>query len=504
MTMRRPTSDHSDPAIEVRLRPSAPAASAGAALRAAAESVGIGAERSTRLRVLVEQLVEEARERECAASDEDVVVRIVEHGASLHVEVADHRLPVTPAEARRARSRRMVALGFADRLHLANHGVDGNVAEVEVGAAGDDRSLSHLEGTQVLGDHPPRASDEEAAALEIRPMVPADAEGLARCVYRCYGYTYLDPLMYRPDHVRRALRSGLMRSIVAVTPGGEVVGHIAMTFERGDDPVPEGGKLVVDPRYRGHHVAERLAAERRRLAGELGLPGVWAECVTNHVFSQREVLGSGGGEVGFLIGATPASITMADLEDEAVGRHSLLAMFVPLADEPPDEPAVVHVRPHVAELVADMAVRLGLERGIDATGTGAAPASAATTLSTSVSGEAGTAHVRLGSVGEDLLDRLDAELDGLASFDLAAVHLDVPAWEPSGAWAQEQAARLGFFFGAWLPSFAPGGDVVRMQRIGSHPVDVAHAQCARSEGEAVRDAVVEDWRRVRTGALTDN
>ena len=162
-------------------------------------------------------------------------------------------------------------------------------------------------------------------------MDPSDALGVARCVYRCHGYTYLDPVMYRPRLLRGALRSGLVHALVAVTPEGEIVGHIALSWERAGDLVPEGGKLVVDPRYRGHHLAERLAEELAAVAVELGLSGVWCECVTNHSHSQKEVLAGGGAETGLLIGATPSSVTMAALGNTAQGRHSLLTMWTPVA-----------------------------------------------------------------------------------------------------------------------------------------------------------------------------
>jgi anti-sigma regulatory factor (Ser/Thr protein kinase) len=487
--MRTPSSAHAEPSVEVVLRPDAPATAAGAALRSVAEAAGVGSERSSRLRVLVEQLVTEARARERAAADGDVVVRVVEAGTEIHVEVADHRLPVTATEARRLDSRRLVALGFADHLHTASHGAEGNVAEVSVAAVGDE--VAGLDGESVLDEAVPRVADDDAAALEIRELRPGDAEGLARCVYRCYGYSYLDPMMYRPELIRRAARSGLLRSVVAVTPAGEVVGHIAMTFERLGDPVPEGGKLVVDPRFRGHHVAERLAEGRRALGERVGLAGVWMECVTNHVFSQREVLASGGSEVGFLIGVTPPSITMAGLDDEALGRHSLLAMFLPVQGAPP---GVVHVPGRHCELVSGLAGRLGLERTVASDG---APAGGHTTLSVSVASDVGSAHLRLGRIGGDVVERVAEELEGLAAFDLAVVHLDVPAWLPAGSWAAESLERLGFCFGAWLPAFRSEGDVVRLQRIGSHPVDTVHAKCARSEGEAVRDVVIAEWERVR-------
>jgi anti-sigma regulatory factor (Ser/Thr protein kinase) len=487
--MREPSSSHAEPVLELRLRSDAPATAAGAALRAAAEAVGVGPDRSSRLRVLVEQLVTEARARERAAADGDVTVRVVEVGGGLHVEVADRRLPVTAAEARRLDSRRLVALGFADHLHTASHGEQGNVAEVSVRA--DAAPTADVGAEAVLDEAAPRVGDEIAAALEVRELHAADAEGLARCVYRCYGYSYLDPMLYRPELIRRAVRSRLLRSVVAVTPSGEVVGHIAMTFERAGDPVPEGGKLVVDPRYRGHHLAERLAEGRRAVAERLGLAGVWIECVTNHVFSQREVIASGGAETGFLIGVTPASVTMTGLADEAVGRHSLMTMFVPVRATPP---CVVHVPQRYGDLVAGLAGRLGLERTV---GTDGVRADGHTTLSTSVASDVGTAHLRLGRIGGDLIERVTQELEGLAPFDLAVVHLDVPIGGPAGAWAAESLERLGFCFGAWMPGFGPAGDVLRLQRVGSHPVDTAHVRCARPEGQEIRAAVLAEWERVR-------
>lgn len=489
--MRAPTSSAVEPAVELRLRPKAPATVAGAALRAVGEAAGVGPERATRLRVLVEQLVTEARGRECAAADEDVVVRVVEHGGVVHVEVADHRLPVTAAEARRLDSRRLVALGFADHLHTSSHGADGNVAEVAVSADGE--VDVDLDGEAVLDETVPRVTDEEAAAVEVRELRPADVDGLVRCVYRCYGYSYVDPLMYRPAQLRRAVRSGLLRSVVAVAGTGEVVGHVAMTFERSGDPVPEGGKLVVDPRFRGHHLAERLGDERRRLAGSLGLTGIWVECVTNHTFSQREVLAGGGSEVGLLIGAAPGTVRMADISSDAVGRRSLLAMFVPVAGPATD---TVHVPARHAGLVQELAAGLGLDRDVRPDGT---VATGATTLSTSVASDTGIAHVRLGRVGADVVDRVADEVESLAPFDLAVVHLDVPVAGAGSGGAVEALERLGFCFGAWLPGFAADGDVVRLQRIGSRPVDVDHVEVARDEGERIRSHVVEEWHRVRRG-----
>ena len=136
--------------------------------------------------------------------------------------------------------------------------------------------------------------------------------------------------MYRPRLLRSALRSGLVHAVVAVTPEDEIVGHIALSWERAGDLVPEGGKLVMDPRYRGHDLAERLAEERAAVAAELG--------------------------------------------NTAQGRHSLLAMWTPVAGI---AAATVHVPGRHVTLLDQHAQRAGVERKVlTATGPAGGPAPA--------------------------------------------------------------------------------------------------------------------------------
>ena len=461
-------------------------AAAGAAVRAMAMAAGLHPDRSTRFRVVIEELVREALDREWEGDVPEVAVRVHTGGGSLAVEVSDQALPLTAAESRSAPSRRLAALGFVDELHIASHGREGNVATCVVGVAAPGDNLG-----EVLDESAPDASDDEAEALVVRPMSIDDAAGLARCIYRCYGYTYKDPALYEPRHIAHALRRGLMRSVVAVRPDGEVVGHSALVVQRAGDPVPEAGRLVVDPRFRGHHLADRMAAVRMDAARDGTTPGIWAQAVTNHPGSQKEVAHLGGLEVGLLIGASPATVTMAALDNENVGRRTLIAMYTPI-ERPP---RAISMPPAHAELLKTLARELELER----TPLEAAAGSGTTRVRAIVVPDTGVAFVRVERIGTDAMTRIARELDGFDAFDLGAVHLDIPLIDPAAAAFATDLERLGFCFAAWLPEFAPSGDVLRVQRVGSHPVDVDHVICARSEGERIRDYVVKDWHRVRRG-----
>ncbi|MCD9624861.1 GNAT family N-acetyltransferase [Rhabdothermincola salaria] len=476
--------------LEMRLHDDVPAEATGAAVRAVATAYGVSPERATRLRVVVEELVREARQRERFAGAEDqIVVRIDHEATSLRVEVVDRRLPVVATESRHLPSRRLAAMGFVESLHVANRGKEGNVVECRVRP---DPPAEELHGVEQLPDDAADAPADLADRLEIRPMAEADAGALVRCVFRCYGYSYKDGSLYEPRSVRRALARGEQVSVVAALPDGEVVGHAAYFFEEPTDRVPEAGRLVVDPRFRGHHLAERLAQLRMAVAGERSIPGLWAECVANHPASQRGVLAVGGAEVGLLIGASPAGVVMAGLANSNEGRRSLVATYTPVSPAPARP---VHLPERHADLLRTLAHRVGCPRDVRTDVT--VPAEAASVVHLDLLASSGLAHLRVDRVGADLVERVEDELEGLVPFELGATHLDVALADPAAAWAVESLEALGFCWAAWVPEFRADGDVVRLQRVGEHAVDVEHVVCARPEGEALRDHVVAEWHRVR-------
>ena len=529
---RRPAPEraHDDQVASVQLTEACSPAVAGTAIEAQAVHCGLPPVRAAQLRVLVERLITEGRSREAVPGDTDVEVRLHHGPGHLRVEVRDRRLPLTAAETRRSQARRLAALGFADRIRIGRDGELGNRAEVEVQLDTDDSVADFVEPHDIGGPdtpRPPRVSEAEASALEVREMSPSDAAGLARCVYRCYGYTYLNPMLYRPRQIAAALRTGQMTSVVAVTPDGEVVGHMALTFDHSGDPVPEAGKLVVDPRYRGYHLSDRLAEHRKALAVEMELPGYWMECVTNHPYSQKEALATGGVETGLLLGMTPAGSEMTGVDNFSGGRHALIPCYVPLpADLDGGAQAGrsrhVHVPARHAELVDRLYGSLGLRREVEVhphapdgadlgapagadpgagtdSGGGTDPGGGGTVLTTDVTPAAGRAHLRVATLGDDLTERVAVELEGLMAFEVATTHIDVPLWQPAGAAAVEALEPLGFFWAALVPCFGAGGDVLRLQRLGDHAVQTEGIVCARAEAEQIRDFVLAEWHRVHRG-----
>lgn len=479
------------PELHMSLTDAAPPGSAGAAVHACALGKGFEPERATRLQVVVEELIREARMREAAPTiPGEVSVDVAFDGTSLEVTVVDHRLPLSVEQARHLPSRRLLALGFVDHLHIGFQGPTGNVATCRLTMApAHPDDLIHP-----LIPDAPDAPGVEQAAIDVRLMGPADTDGLVQCVFRCYGYTYPNPSMYRAAAIRRQLESGSMISAVAITPSGEVVGHVACTFDRPGDIIPEAGKMIVDPRYRGHHLAERLSLTRTRIAGERAIPGMWSETVTNHPASQRLAIERGAAEVGLLIGYGPRTITMVGLPGEKPLRHSFLAVFTPTGSLPA---ATLIVPEYAADHVAALAGRLGIAREIRTEPL--PPARARSRIHSAASALAGTAAIRVEEIGRDIVAQVADGLEEHAALAPSAVHLHLPATHPSAAWAAVELERIGFAWCAWMPAFLPTGDAIRLQRVSDHPIGLETIVCARAEGEAVRDFVVEEWTRVHRG-----
>uniref|UniRef100_B1XTL9 GCN5-related N-acetyltransferase n=1 Tax=Polynucleobacter necessarius subsp. necessarius (strain STIR1) TaxID=452638 RepID=B1XTL9_POLNS len=95
--------------------------------------------------------------------------------------------------------------------------------------------------------------------FNIESLRLTDIAPLIDCVKRCYGESYPNPVMYDPSQLKEVVDTKLMYSVIAKLPSSEVIGHCALTFDGPQNTSPEAGKMMVDPNYRGHQVAEKMA-----------------------------------------------------------------------------------------------------------------------------------------------------------------------------------------------------------------------------------------------------
>jgi len=464
----------------------APSSVPGGAIFELAVDRGISSSRARRLRVMVDELVHLAQLREHGDRPAEVTVRAWTESGHLYVEVNDHGIPVFDDDT--VIPHELVRLGFAEFIELHSHGREGNVARCSLHLSEMDARGELADREQVLSEDAPEAEPE--AEFHARAMLPSECDALARLVYRCYGYDYPADEIYYPERMSALIDGGLMHSAVVCNEAGELVAHASLTLARSKARIAEAGKLVVDPRYRSHGLARKVATLRLERAAELGLLGLWTECVSNHPFSQKNQRKLGARETGVFMGMLPASVQMVGLESEAEERGSLIPMYLPLAGSPARE---LYVPERYRELIAEIAEHLELERELTTRG---APAAKESRISVSVNRLLNVAVIDVAVAGADFLERLETHMEHLYDMRVSSVYLDLHLGDPGSAHAGDHVAGHGFFFSALLPESGAVGDVLRLQVHNHEHITPESIQLATDWGEGLLTRCVEDRARV--------
>ena len=364
-----------------------------------------------------------------------------------------------------------------DETRFVNLGRRGNRVEL----------LKHLPYTDVR-DHLPEEEHRrtlEATAvpedipLEIRMMRPEESFELSRCVYRSYGYSYDWDYIYYPERIRELQEQGLMISCVAVTPEGEIVGHLAITLEHPDSRAGESGQAVVDPRFRGHHLFPKMKTFMAEWAAGAGMYGLYSEATAVHPYSQRGNLHLGARETGFLLGYIPASVSYKQIGEEREGRRGSVALFyMRVRDEPERE--IYPPAPYL-EAVRRVVEHNGLRRVM---GEASDPALQPSRMSVEVRQDHNLAFVRVDEPGADLEELVRSHLRDLSLHRVDCVYVDLPLSHPATAGAAAGLENLGVFFGGIIPEAHPGGgDVLRLQYLNNIEIQAGDVSTASDFGE---------------------
>jgi hypothetical protein len=231
-----------------------------------------------------------------------------------------------------------------------------------------------------------------------------------------------------------------------------------------------------------------MAKKRIDIATELALPGFWTECVTNHPYSQREMIAFNAKETGLFIGDSPATISMKGLENHSDTRMSLLVFYLLLNDRP----HTIFIPSQHVEHIKILANDLNLQRNIlssKMTGSGK------TTFHTLINSSTQTANMSIDRIGSDLVSAVNNELRQLEVLNLASIYLDIPIEQEAAANALLELEKIGFFWGSWMPNFSTKGDSLRLQKI-YQAVNVDTIICARTQGDNIKKYAISEWRRV--------
>lgn len=423
------------------------------------------------------------------ADDGRYDVLVLRRPGKVVVAVEDRGLPFDYARFQDGEDRtlpEMLHRSFADEVRFVNLGRLGNRVELvkHLPRADVREHLPEEEHREVL--QAPAAPEE--IPLEIRAMRPEESFELSRCVYRSYGYSYDWDYIYYPDRIQELQERGLMRSCVAVTPDGELVGHLAVTVERPDSPVGEAGQAVVDPRFRGHHLFPRMKTFMAEQAAREGMYGLFSEATAVHPYSQRGNLELGAAETGFLLGYIPASVSYKEIGEDREGRRGSVALFY-LRTNPEPQRSVYPPAAYHRE-IQKVIEHNGLRREIESGGEPGLPASSR--MSVDVRRDHNLAFVRVEEPGSDLTELVERRLRELCLHRVDCVYVDLPLSHPATSRAGVGLRELGLFFGGIIPEAHPaGGDALRLQYLNNVEIERGDVSTASDFGRELLDLIFD-------------
>jgi len=349
------------------------AAAAVAAAREYAAAVGFGGRDLSRICLALEEAVCHAVSLGYGGERDMLRVGLGRSALGLQITILSKGLPLDEEALPRFDPHRLQSEGDMTGMqaHLLRGVVDKAVFATLKGNRRKITLFINLPVGSAAHGHPDHAqpgpvSVDNALTTTIRPAGPEDAEGISRLALRAHGSLLFNADIYYPARVREMLEQGEMRSMVAVTPRREILGHGALVTEAPGALVEEMTYALVDRRVRGRHCSDELAAALLANARERDLHGLHALAVCNHVFSQRSALAVGFRECALLLAASPPSQSWSKAEKRSGAarephRIANLQLIRPLRPLPPAplfaprrHAAMIHrIREHLGMTVTD-------------------------------------------------------------------------------------------------------------------------------------------------------
>ena len=417
------------------------------------------------------------------------------HPSGLKVTVADKGLPFDPRsieeyDAHGGLDRELGGLPFyliqqmMDEVRFVNKGWEGK--ELRLTKYLKVPSVETYFPEEELRPYDTTVDPAPLEEYEYRFMEPADAIEIARCIYKTYGYTYLSEHVYFPERIVTMNQSGEMISVVAVTKGGEVIGHCALAGQPGD-PVMEIGRAVVAPAHRGRGVLRKLVDLLMKEVHQWELAGLYALAVTIHPFSQRVIHRYGLRDSAVLLGNAPRTVHMKKIAGQQLPqRETVIYCYQPLHEEPASR---VFPPPHHRSIITRIYNNLGLERELASPEVSrlsiepvpSAPETCPFTLSTQVISALEIALIEITKCGPGIELEVKNKLKDLCyeREGIAVVYLYLPLSDPHTAVICQHFEDLGFFFAGICPKPAKPvdpeemncGDLLCLQYLNGRRID---------------------------------
>ncbi len=339
-------------------------------------------------------------------------------------------------------------------------------------------------------------SDETKPAepenVSLRLMRPDETVSLARCIYRVYGYSYPHEDIYYPKKFASLIKSGLVKSCVAVNDSDEVVGHLGIFLETPEDKVGESALAAVDPRYRGQGLFPRMKKLMMKEAANHNLLGLYSRAVTAHIASQKSNVKMGSKLTGFIIAHSPPTAIFKKMEaEEDSYRRSVALFYVPVGV---DREREVFIPQKHTEIMEKIYSHLEMERNLSYPLSLKVPLDPESQIYSHYLPEMGSVFLRVNKFGVNFVDELRLHMQEMLQKGVELIVIDLPLEDPATALLCPKIEELGFFFSGIMPEFL-NGDALTLQYLNNVSFDPSKVAVYSDFGKEIFSYVVDQWEK---------
>jgi serine/threonine-protein kinase RsbW len=352
---------------------------------------------------------------------------------------------------------------FADEIHFINLGRQGKRVELIKNVHQASLEAQLPVSTEAAG------AQAEDTDFTIRLMTAEDLVGMARCIYRSYGYSYSHEFVYYPEKVIEMLHNGRLKSAVTLNKNCDVIGHLAMTKATKGALVGEAGIAVVDPRYRGHSLFKKMKLFLVDEARSTGMLGIYSEAVANHPYSQKGNISLGARETGILLGFSPPTMFFKKIQTEKKEeRSSAVLYYLKIRDDvhPPVYPPLHH-----QSIIKKIYEHCEFKRDIHTDTNEFLALPPTSRLDVEVAVDESRAFLNIAEYGQDIVELVKFRFKELCTQKIEIIFIDLPLSHPATATICPALELLGFFFCGIIPQ-KQQGDMLRLQYLNNVQINL--------------------------------
>jgi len=329
-----------------------------------------------------------------------------------------------------------------DRCTSVNLGKDGRSLEMVIYASESRISQESARDNERHREQPGKFS-------LIRPARTADTMGISRLFYKSYGYSYVNDIVYYPERLNSAVDSTMLRSTVALSDLGEVIGHITLMDPYENSQVTEWGMAISDPDFRGQGVMSRLVEEMMADSSLASYQGMFAHSVTNHEFTQKICLAHGFSDVALLVGFAGADLSFKKIHSRLKQRESTIISYKALGSR---DRARLFLPPHHRKMITELYGGIGVDIQENSEGAMDVPVSG-TKLTHTIIPSINIAEIVLRQVGEDIGELIGNTTRKLCLARVDILYLIIDLEDPRAVAAVEACEETGYIFAGIFPGY---------------------------------------------------